>query len=91
MPGFCHTAGRRRLHALVSRRVSRYSSRMKVAIELPSAQATQLENEAKRLGVSVEELARAAVADLLAAPDAAFQAAAKRILAQNLDLYRRLA
>jgi len=64
---------------------------MKVAIELPSAQATQLENEAKRLGVSIEELARAAVTDLLAAPDAAFQAAAERILAQNLDLYRRLA
>lgn len=64
---------------------------MKVAIELPSAQATQLENEAKRLGVSVEELARAAVTDLLAAPDAAFQAAAARVLNKNLELYRRLA
>lgn len=64
---------------------------MKVAIELPPAQATQLENEAKRLGVSVEDLARAAVTDLLSAPDAAFQAAAKRVLVQNLELYRRLA
>lgn len=64
---------------------------MKVAIELRSTQATQLENEAKRLGVSVEELARAAVTDLLAAPDAAFQSAAKRILAQKIELYRRLA
>lgn len=64
---------------------------MKIAIELPPAQATQLEGEARRLGVSVEDLARAAVADLLAAPDAEFQAAAKRILAQNLELYRRLA
>lgn len=64
---------------------------MKVAIELPPAQATQLENEAKRLGLSVEELARAAVTDLLAAPDAAFQASAKRIVAQSLELCRRLA
>jgi hypothetical protein len=64
---------------------------MKVAIELPTAQATQLEKEARRLGVSAEELARAAVTDLLAAPDAAFQAAAKRVLAHNLELYRRLA
>lgn len=64
---------------------------MKVAIELPRAQAIQLENEAKRLGVSVEDLARAAVTDLLAAPDAAFQEAAKRIVAKNLELYRRLA
>ena len=50
-----------------------------------------LETEAKRLGVSIEDLARAAVTDLLAAPDAAFQAAAQRVLAQNLELYRRLA
>lgn len=82
---------RRRLQPLVSRRVSRYSGFMKVAIELPSGQATQLETEAKRLGVSVEDLARAAVTDLLASPDAAFQAAAKRVLTQNLELYRRLA
>ena len=64
---------------------------MKVAIELPSAQGAQLESEAQRLGVSAEDLARAAVTDLLTAPDAAFQAAAKRVLAQNLGLYRRLA
>lgn len=71
--------------------MSRYSEDMKVAIELPSGQAAQLESEAKRLGVSVEELAPAAVTDLLSAPDAAFQAAAKRVMAQNLELYRRLA
>jgi hypothetical protein len=64
---------------------------MKVAIELPPAQAAQLELEAKRLGVPAEELVRAAVTDLLAAPDAAFQEAATRILAQNRELYRRLA
>jgi hypothetical protein len=64
---------------------------MKVAIELPPTQAAQLEAEAQRLGVSAEELARAAVTDLLAAPDAAFQEAAARVLAKNLELYRRLA
>jgi hypothetical protein len=64
---------------------------MKVAIEIPTAQAEQLEAEAKRLGVPVEELARAAITDLLAAPDAAFQDAATRILSKNLELYRRLA
>ena len=64
---------------------------MKVAIELPPAQAAQLEAEAKRLGVPAEELARAAVTDLLAAPDAVFKEAATRILAKNHELYRRLA
>ena len=64
---------------------------MKVAIELPPAQAAQLEAEAKRLGVPTEELARAAVTDLLAAPDGAFKEAAARVLAKNHELYRRLA
>lgn len=64
---------------------------MKVAIELPPAQAVQLEAEANRLGVSAEELARAAVTDLLAAPDAAFQETAACIIANNHELYRRLA
>lgn len=78
-------------HSLVRRPVERYSTGMRVAIELPQAQAEQLEREAKRLGVPAEDLARAAVTDFLAAPDATFQAAATRILAHNRELYRRLA
>lgn len=64
---------------------------MKVAIELPSTQGAQLEAEAKRLGVAAEDLARAAVTDLLSAPDSSFQEAAARLLAKNHELYRRLA
>lgn len=64
---------------------------MKVAIELPPAQAAQLASEADRLNVSPEELVRAAASDLLAAPDAAFQAAAERVLARNAEQYRHLA
>ncbi len=62
-------SGQSWLQPLVGRQASRYSCPMKVAIELPAGQVT----------------------DLLAAPDAAFQAAAQRVLAQNLELYRRLA
>jgi hypothetical protein len=64
---------------------------MKVAIELPPAQAAQLQGEATRLGIAPEDLVRAAVTDLLAAPDQVFQAASKRILERNAELYRRLA
>lgn len=64
---------------------------MKVAIELPPAQAAQLQGEATRLGIAPEDLVRAAVTDLLTAPDQAFQAASKRILERNAELYRRLA
>jgi hypothetical protein len=64
---------------------------MKVAFELPPAQAEKLRQEAERLGVPATELARAAVSDLLAAPDDDFRAVATRVLRKNHELYRRLA
>ena len=64
---------------------------MKLAIELPPAQADKLRAEAQRLGLSVEDLARAALADLLSTPDAEFQDVANRILTKNRELYKRLA
>ena len=64
---------------------------MKLAFELPPAQAEKLRAEAERLGISPEDLARAALTDLLANPDADFRAAASRVLAKNEELYKRLA
>jgi hypothetical protein len=64
---------------------------MKIALELPSAQAEVLRQEAHRLAVSPEDLARAVLADLLSAPDSDFRAAATRVLGKNQELYRRLA
>ena len=64
---------------------------MKLAIELPPAQADKLRAEATRLGLSPEDLARAAVSDLLSTPGAEFQDVARRVLAKNQDLYKRLA
>ena len=64
---------------------------MRVAFELPPAQADRLRAEAERLGLSPQDLARAVLSDLLSAPDAAFQDAARRVLEKNQDLYKRLA
>ena len=68
-----------------------YSTSMKLAFELPPAQADKLRDEAKRLGLTPEDLARAALADLLGTPEAEFRAAAARTLQKNEELYRRLA
>ena len=65
--------------------------RMRLAIELPQAQADKLRAEADRLGLSPEDLARAALNDLLSTPDAEFQEVARRIVSKNQDLYKRLA
>lgn len=64
---------------------------MKLAIELPDAYADRLRAEAQRLGLSPEDLARAALSDLLSTPDAEFQQVAQRVLAKNSELYKRLA
>ena len=64
---------------------------MKVAFDLPPAQAEKLQQEASRLGLSPDDLARAALSDLLASRDEDFRAAADRVLKKNEELYRRLA
>lgn len=63
---------------------------MKIAVDLSPSQADLLRDRAKSLGVLPEELARAAVADLLASPDDGFRAVAESVLQKNADLYRRL-
>jgi hypothetical protein len=64
---------------------------MKLSIDLSPAQAERLRLEAERLGLTPEDLARAAIVALLALPGADFNAAAERVLKKNEELYRRLA
>jgi predicted transcriptional regulator len=64
---------------------------MKLSIELSPAQAERLRHEAARLGLTPEDLARAAIADLLTTTGEDFRAAADRVLKKNEELYRRLA
>lgn len=63
---------------------------MRVAIDLTDEQLAQLSNQASALGVCVEELARAAVVDLVTKPASDFREVAERVLAKNDQLYRRL-
>ncbi len=64
---------------------------MRLFIDLSPAQADRLRIEAERLGLTPEDLARAAIADLLATTGEDFSAAADRVLKKNEELYRRLA
>jgi hypothetical protein len=63
---------------------------MKLSVDLSPAQTEQLRLAAERLGLTPEDLARAAIADLLASPGEDFEAAAARVLKKNEELYRRL-
>jgi hypothetical protein len=64
---------------------------MRLSVDLTPALEAQLAAVAARLNVSAEDLAAAALRDLLAQREADFQAAATRVLAKNAELYRRLA
>jgi hypothetical protein len=64
---------------------------MVLPVELTESQLESLRQRAKTLGVSPEQLAAAAVADLVGKPAEDFEQAAARVLSKNADLYRRLA
>ena len=64
---------------------------MKIAIDLTATQTERLKEIATDLGVGAEELAQAAVADLVSANADDFESAASRVLQKNSELYRRLA
>ncbi len=64
---------------------------MKLSIEIPEENAAQLRTVADRLGVVLEQLARAALVDLAAQHAADFENAASRVLSKDKELYRRLA
>ena len=64
---------------------------MKIEIEVSPATRRSLASKAEELGVSLEDLAKAALVDIATRPGREFQAAARYVLRKNRELYRRLA
>ena len=64
---------------------------MRLSFELSDTQQGQLNAIAHRLNVPVEELAAAAMRDLLEHRDTVFENAARLVVEKNANLYRRLA
>ena len=64
---------------------------MTLNLQLDEQQAQRLQEVARRLNVSVNDLAKAAINDLLAKPDSDFECAATHVLKKNAELYKRLA
>lgn len=65
---------------------------MTQALNIPVTEEhlAELREKAAGLGVSVEDLAKAGILDLIRRPDEAFDRAAARVLDKNADLYERL-
>lgn len=63
---------------------------MSISFDLDDEQSKRLEERARELGVARQDLAKAAVNDLLARPADDFERAAKSVLEKNRELYKRL-
>jgi predicted transcriptional regulator len=59
---------------------------MRITVDLPESQIRRLVEAARRLDVSVESLAAAAIQDFVARDDAEFAKVAERIVKRNSDL-----
>src|SRR5918996_5986641 len=68
-----------------------YLSSMTPSVNLPTDAERRLAEVAKRPNVPVQDLAAAAIRDLLAEPTEEFERVARRVLEKNRELYRRLA
>ena len=88
---FTWTINRHRRLIVVVRPSKKICYSMTLNLELDEQQARRLQEVASRLNVSVNDLARAAINDLLAKPDDDFERAAERVLKKNVELYKRLA
>lgn len=62
-----------------------------LTVTLPDTQLSELKEAAKKLGVSVEDLIRVSIDELLSKPDTEFDDAVSYVLQKNAELYRRLA
>ncbi|HET9768209.1 MAG TPA: hypothetical protein VFS60_15250 [Thermoanaerobaculia bacterium] len=63
---------------------------VRVVIDLTEEQLARLNEQAAALGVRPEDLARAAVVDLVTKPANDFRQVAEHVLAKNAELYRQL-
>lgn len=61
-----------------------------ITIELPSERLQKLQEMALKFGVSMEELVRISVEDMLTQPEEQFRKAAQYVLKKNAELYKRL-
>ena len=64
---------------------------MQLVLNLTEENRRRLEERARPLGLTVEALAQAAIADLLERPSEDYSRAVERALAKNEALYKRLA
>ena len=62
-----------------------------ITLQIEETKAKALRARARRYGLKAEQFLQASVDDLVGKPDPDFEAAARRVLSKNAELYKRLA
>ncbi len=63
----------------------------RIIVEIDDDKAAILEDKAKKYGLLPEQFVTASIEDLISQPDPDLEAAMRRILSKNQELYERLA
>ena len=63
----------------------------RITVEIVDSKAAILKEKAKRFGLLPDQFVTASIEDLISQPDPDFEAAMRRVLAKNQELYKRLA
>ena len=64
---------------------------IRIIVDLDDNKAAILENKAKKFGLLPEQFVTASIEDLISQPDPELEAAIRKVLAKNQELYERLA
>jgi len=63
----------------------------RIIVEIDDNKAAILEDKAKKFGLLPEQFVTASIEDLISQPDQHLEAAMRRVLSKNKELYERLA
>ena len=63
----------------------------RIIVEIDDNKAAILEDKAKKFGLLPEQFVTASIEDLISQPDPDLEAAIRKVLSKNQELYKRLA
>ena len=62
-----------------------------ITVQLDDSKAALLREKAEKIGITIDQFVTSSIEDLLAQPEPQFEAAMRRVLSKNKELYERLA
>ena len=63
----------------------------KITVELEDSKADLLQKKAEKFGLLPDQFVTASIGDLMGQPEPDFEAAMRKVLSKNKELYKRLA